>query len=126
MSLLLASRTELCAFSEFRIYPGHGQRFVRKDGQVSLSSSASCLRWCYCMQFHSLEPLSCPSLRFSLNLTSSLSLFMSFPPPQPVNLGTSKAKSMNNQRKKPALLVWTTAWRRLNKKGKDEGVSKKK
>jgi ribosomal protein L24E len=28
-------RTELCAFSEYRVYPGHGQRFIRRDGQVS-------------------------------------------------------------------------------------------
>jgi hypothetical protein len=27
-------RTELCAFSEYRIYPGHGVRFIRRDGQV--------------------------------------------------------------------------------------------
>lgn len=28
-------KTDLCAFSETRIYPGRGTRFVRKDGQVS-------------------------------------------------------------------------------------------
>ena len=33
---------------------------------------------------------------------------------------------MINQRKKPQLLMWTQTWRRLNKKGKDEGVTKKK
>lgn len=33
---------------------------------------------------------------------------------------------MYNQRKKPAKLTWTQAWRRLNKKGKEEGVVKKK
>mmetsp|Transcript_22451 Transcript_22451/g.42071 ORF Transcript_22451/g.42071 Transcript_22451/m.42071 type:complete len:128 (+) Transcript_22451:141-524(+) len=27
-------KTDVCAFSEFRIYPGHGINFVRKDGQV--------------------------------------------------------------------------------------------
>ena len=64
-------KTELCAFSEFRIYPGHGIRFIRRDGQ-------------------------------------------------PVLLATSKAKSMIQQRKKPAKLMWTQAWRRLNKKGKEE------
>jgi hypothetical protein len=45
---------------------------------------------------------------------------------QPVNLGSSKAKSLNNQRKKPALLMWTSAWRRLNKKANTEGAIKKK
>ena len=26
-------KTELCAFSEHRVYPGHGIKFVRRDGQ---------------------------------------------------------------------------------------------
>ena len=62
-------RTEGCAFTEFRIYPGHGIRLARRDGQVVIFSS-------------------------------------------------SKAKSMYLQRKKPAKLTWTQAWRRMNKKGK--------
>ncbi len=33
---------------------------------------------------------------------------------------------MLNQRKKPQLLMWTQTWRRLNKKGKEEGVARKK
>mmetsp|Transcript_19882 Transcript_19882/g.33288 ORF Transcript_19882/g.33288 Transcript_19882/m.33288 type:complete len:152 (-) Transcript_19882:184-639(-) len=70
-------KTELCAFSEYRIYPGHGVKFIRRDGQ-------------------------------------------------PVLLGSSKAKSLLNDRKKPAKLVWTQAWRRLNKKGRDDGVVRKK
>mmetsp|Transcript_4027 Transcript_4027/g.4118 ORF Transcript_4027/g.4118 Transcript_4027/m.4118 type:complete len:156 (+) Transcript_4027:83-550(+) len=70
-------KTELCAFSEYRIYPGHGLRFVRRDGQ-------------------------------------------------PVIVSTSKCKSMVLQRKKPAKLMWTQAWRRLNKKGKEDGIVKKK
>jgi large subunit ribosomal protein L24e len=41
-------------------------------------------------------------------------------------ISTSKCKSLLNQRKKPSKLVWTQAWRRLNKKGKDEGVVRKK
>lgn len=27
-------KTDLCSFSEFRVYPGHGTKFVRKDGQL--------------------------------------------------------------------------------------------
>mmetsp|Transcript_14968 Transcript_14968/g.16937 ORF Transcript_14968/g.16937 Transcript_14968/m.16937 type:complete len:126 (+) Transcript_14968:203-580(+) len=27
-------KTDLCSFSEFRVYPGHGIRFVRRDGQL--------------------------------------------------------------------------------------------
>ena len=33
---------------------------------------------------------------------------------------------MYHQGKKSSRLMWTQAWRRLNKKGKDEGISKKK
>jgi hypothetical protein len=29
-------KTELCAYSQWKIYPGHGQRFVDKDGKSSL------------------------------------------------------------------------------------------
>mmetsp|Transcript_52059 Transcript_52059/g.106141 ORF Transcript_52059/g.106141 Transcript_52059/m.106141 type:complete len:147 (+) Transcript_52059:37-477(+) len=70
-------KTELCAFSEYRIYPGHGIKFVRRDGQ-------------------------------------------------PVLLGSSKAKSLLADRKKPSKLMWTQAWRRLNKKARDDGVVRKK
>ena len=70
-------KTELCAFSEYRIYPGHGMKFVRRDGQ-------------------------------------------------PVLLGTAKCKRLLNNRKKPAKLMWTQAWRRLNKKLRDDGAVKRK
>ena len=70
-------KTELCAFSDYRIYPGNGMLFVRRDGR-------------------------------------------------PVTLGSSKAKSLMEQRKKPAKLVWTQAWRRSNKKSLTETVLKKR
>ena len=41
-------------------------------------------------------------------------------------MGSSKARSMINQGKKPGKLMWTQAWRRLNKKGKDEGIARKR
>ena len=63
--------------SEYRIYPGHGKLFVRRDGR-------------------------------------------------PVHLGSSKAHSLTLQRKKPAKLVWTQAWRRLHKKGLSEANLKKR
>lgn len=31
-------KTEVCAFSDTRIYPGHGIRFIRRDGQVIRST----------------------------------------------------------------------------------------
>lgn len=30
----ICSRTELCAFSGYKIYPGHGKRLVKADGKV--------------------------------------------------------------------------------------------
>lgn len=33
-SSTMVIKTEVCAFSDTRIYPGHGMRFVRRDGQV--------------------------------------------------------------------------------------------
>ena len=69
--------TELCALSEYRIYPGNGKLFIRRDGK-------------------------------------------------PVYLGSSKAYSLTLQRKKPAKLVWTQAWRRLHKKGLSETTTKKR
>jgi len=29
-------KTELCSFSEYRIYPGHGRRYVAKDGRLHI------------------------------------------------------------------------------------------
>eukprot|EP00562_Extubocellulus_spinifer_P013610 CAMPEP_0178556286 /NCGR_PEP_ID=MMETSP0697-20121206/9302_1 /TAXON_ID=265572 /ORGANISM="Extubocellulus spinifer, Strain CCMP396" /LENGTH=153 /DNA_ID=CAMNT_0020189325 /DNA_START=437 /DNA_END=898 /DNA_ORIENTATION=+ len=69
--------TELCALSEYRIYPGNGKLFIRRDGK-------------------------------------------------PIMFGSSKAFSLTMQRKKPAKLVWTQAWRRLNKKGATDAVIKKR
>ena len=68
---------ELCALSEYRIYPGNGSLFIRRDGK-------------------------------------------------PIFLGSSKAYSLTLQRKKPAKLVWTQAWRRLHKKGLNETTTKKR
>uniref|UniRef100_A0A7S2IL38 Large ribosomal subunit protein eL24-related N-terminal domain-containing protein n=1 Tax=Zooxanthella nutricula TaxID=1333877 RepID=A0A7S2IL38_9DINO len=38
-------KTDLCAYTEYRIYPGRGQRFVAKDGKTSffISSKADAL-----------------------------------------------------------------------------------
>jgi len=45
---------------------------------------------------------------------------------KPVFMGSSKAHSLTIQRKKPAKLVWTQAWRRLHKKGITETSQKKR
>ena len=29
-------KTEICSYTEYRIYPGHGQRFIARDGKSSL------------------------------------------------------------------------------------------
>ena len=44
----------------------------------------------------------------------------------PLMVITRKCKSLMNQRKKPAKLVWTQRWRIMNKKGLNEGVAKKR
>lgn len=36
---LYFTRTKVCSFSEYKIYPGHGSLFIRKDGQVWLRSA---------------------------------------------------------------------------------------
>eukprot|EP00747_Dinoflagellata_sp_TGD_P057565 gnl/TRDRNA2_/TRDRNA2_150697_c0_seq3.p1 gnl/TRDRNA2_/TRDRNA2_150697_c0~~gnl/TRDRNA2_/TRDRNA2_150697_c0_seq3.p1 ORF type:complete len:188 (-),score=72.07 gnl/TRDRNA2_/TRDRNA2_150697_c0_seq3:115-603(-) len=33
-------KTELCHYTEYRIFPGHGQKFVAKDGKMSFFISA--------------------------------------------------------------------------------------
>jgi large subunit ribosomal protein L24e len=33
-------RTDICTFSEFRIYPGHGSKYVARDGRTSIFLSA--------------------------------------------------------------------------------------
>ena len=45
---------------------------------------------------------------------------------QPVQLGSTKAKSMYLQRMKPSKLQWTQAWRRLNKKMVVDTMTKKR
>ena len=35
-------KTDLCVFSEFKIYPGRGKKFVSKDGRVHYFISKKC------------------------------------------------------------------------------------
>eukprot|EP00919_Chromeraceae_sp_WS-2016_P020926 GHVR01049638.1.p1 GENE.GHVR01049638.1~~GHVR01049638.1.p1 ORF type:complete len:163 (+),score=28.77 GHVR01049638.1:464-952(+) len=70
-------KTETCVYTECKIYPGKGVRYVAKDGKVSL-------------------------------------------------FGIPKARRLFHQRIKPVLLRWTQGWRRHNKKGKAEEVTRKR
>ncbi|CAM9617741.1 unnamed protein product [Chrysoparadoxa australica] len=45
---------------------------------------------------------------------------------QPITLLNAKCKSLLRQRKKPAKLTWTQAWRRLNKKIKVDEVARRR
>ncbi len=69
-------KTVPCAFSEFKLYPGHGSALVRRDGVT-------------------------------------------------VRFFNSKSKSLYLQKKKPAKLSWTTAWRILHKKGQSRSVKRR-
>lgn len=70
-------KTDSCAFSEAKVYPGKGSRFVTRTGQL-------------------------------------------------IVLSGSKATAMYHQRKRPALLRWTQAWRRQHKKLNVETGQKRK
>ncbi len=70
-------QTDTCFYTEMKIYPGKGRRFVRKDGRL-------------------------------------------------VAFIDQKSRSLYMQKIKAQRLTWTQAWRRRNKKGKVETLSKKK
>lgn len=70
-------KTEACSFSEYRIYPGKGQKFVARDGKVHYYLA-------------------------------------------------SKFARLARNKKKPAQLRWTQAWRRNNKKTKVEATQKRR
>ena len=40
--IAMVIKTETCNFSEFRVYPGRGSRFVAKDGRTSLFITRKC------------------------------------------------------------------------------------
>jgi len=53
LSLVLSTRqvvkTERCAFSEYHVFPGHGMKMVRKDGQPLIFGTAKAKRL-YCQR----------------------------------------------------------------------------
>merc|ERR1712178_8846 len=40
MGASMVIKTDLCQYTEYRIYPGHGQKFIAKDGKVNFFISA--------------------------------------------------------------------------------------
>jgi len=70
-------KTEVCNFSDLRIYPGHGSRLISRDGKIHVF-------------IH------------------------------------KKARCMFVRKIKAQEILWTTAWRRLNKKIKNTDNQKKK
>ncbi|KAK8818407.1 hypothetical protein WA556_002572 [Blastocystis sp. ATCC 50177/Nand II] len=70
-------KTVTCSFSEYKIYPGHGGMYIRKDAQ-------------------------------------------------PVRYISRKVCSLTEQKKRPARIRWTVAWRRNNKKTEAAEKSKKR
>jgi large subunit ribosomal protein L24e len=38
-------KTDICSFSEYRIYPGRGTRFIAKDGRTFLFINKKCLKF---------------------------------------------------------------------------------
>jgi len=70
-------KTDTCFYTELRIYPGKGRKFIRKDGKL-------------------------------------------------ISFIDQKSRSLYLQKIKAQRLTWTQAWRRRNKKGKVETLSKKK
>ncbi len=70
-------KTELCEFTEYRVYPGRGQRYVTRDCKVHFFIS-------------------------------------------------SKAANLFKNKLKPVKLRWTQTWRRMNKKGKNEEVTRRR
>jgi hypothetical protein len=48
-------KTDVCYFSELKIFPGHGSKFVRKDGKVRVCriARAVCVwRWLWAWCLH--------------------------------------------------------------------------
>ena len=111
---MAARRLELCAFSGYKIHPGHGRYYVRVDGKpvgclsrFALLSSllrarSVCVRVCMCV-------CACvPRLRRPAPRA---------PPGRSVYFLGSKTESLYFQRKNPRKIAWTVLYRRKHKKG---------
>ena len=90
-------KTEVCSFTEFRIYPGHGEF-------AGVALSLAFRRRC-CGMRSSRSKLTSPS---GIKMVRKDGLVVTF-----IN---HKSRRLYNQNVKPVKLTWTTAWRRLHKK----------
>lgn len=106
----LPCRTDVCAFSEARIYPGRGTKFVRRDGQV--------WRCVVCVGFGSHVGAGWPpagvhmafawAWRVRAAAVCARALIAGCcAPPQPVFLSSSKCTALYLAKKKPAKFTWT-------------------
>ena len=102
---VIAKRTELCAFSGFKIYPGHGKRVVKADLRVS--TTCTHMDW----KLINVEEL-------SLNVCLFVCLFVSFF----ILIKTliflnRKCEASFNFKRNPREINWTVLYRRKHKKG---------
>ena len=90
----LFDRTELCAFSQFKIYPGHGKRVVKADLRVSHF---------FCL--------------FNKYSTFVLTLFFFVQFSKTVIFLNRKCEASFNFKRNPRKINWTVLYRRKHKKG---------
>lgn len=94
-SIFEKKRTELCAFSQFKIYPGHGKRVVKSDLRVSLFAFTKELL------FLTLQFL---TVIFFFSLKTVIFL-------------NGKCQASFDFKRNPRKICWTVLYRRKHKKG---------
>ena len=110
-------QTETCFYTEMKIWPGKGRRFIRRDGRVSNRSHSYTAGT-------ALARIRRPTTQHSLTaLPPTLFLLLRV---QFLAFIDQKSRSLYDQKIKAQRLTWTQAWRRRNKKGRVETAAKKK
>lgn len=105
-------RIGLCAYSGYKIYPGHGKTMVKVDGKVIIVHIHKNLFSIFGFDFI-LKLLS--SLYFDLNLTFQTFTFLN-----------SKCERAHLMKRNPRKVTWTVLYRRKHKKGQEEEATKKR
>ena len=120
--LRVAVQTETCFYTEMKIWPGKGRRFIRRDGRVSDTTQHT-----HTDAHTTASPPPHPDRDLFALVSSSPS------PPllwwcllQFLAFIDQKSRSLYDQKIKAQRLTWTQAWRRKNKKGRVETAAKKK